>query len=199
MRLSDQRYEEIKREIAIFLEDYDIKKLPIDVFEIAKKMKIKIVYASELLEKYPNKLNEYILFTYPDSYLVYSPEMQQFVIYIDNVGTKKKRQRFSLAHELMHIILGHDKQSLENEAEANYGATYLLAPTSLALVMLEDDRLSCPEILSDIFDVSTSEAKIIARYNLNRLSLNDLEERDYEKTINRLLSDSLKSKLRQYH
>ena len=37
MRLSNQRYEEIKIEIANLLEDYNVRELPIDVFALAKR------------------------------------------------------------------------------------------------------------------------------------------------------------------
>ena len=199
MRLSDQRYEQIKMTIADFLEDYDVKKVPVDVFGLAKKMQIKIVLASEILNKYPKKIDEYVLFKYPNSYLYYDPDAQKFIIYIDDIGTKKKRQRFSLAHELMHIILGHTEQNEENESEANFGATYLLAPTSLALIRIEEEIMFIPEMVEDIFDVSGPEAEIIVRYNSNRVSLPDLNEKDYEKTINRLLKESLNKRISRYH
>ena len=199
MRLSDQKYEEIKKIIAGFLEDYDVKKIPVDVFGLAEKMRIKIVFASEILDRHPKKTNEYVIYSYPHSYLYYDPEAQRFIIYIDDVGTKKKRQRFSLAHELMHIILGHAEQNAINEAEANFGATYLLAPTSLALIVLEEQILFTPKIVEDIFDVSGPEAEIIVRYNSNRVSLSDLNERDYEKTINGLLKESLNNRISRYH
>ena len=191
MRLSNQRYEEIKIEIANLLEDYNVRELPIDVFALAKKTNVKIIFASELLGKYPKKLNEYMIFTYPDSYLVYNQTLQQFVIYLDDIGTKKKRQRFSLAHELMHIVLGHFEQNAQNEAEANFGATYLLAPTSLALIEQKEYYLLDPEMISKIFDVSMSESQIVARYNSKRLSIGIFEELPYEKVINDLLRDSL--------
>lgn len=199
MRLSDQRYEDIKIAIANFLEDYNVKKIPVDVFDLAEKMKIKIVFSSEIIKKYPKKFDEYKLFTYPHSYLYYDPDSQRLIVYIDDLGTKKKRQRFSLAHELMHIILGHTEQNEKNESEANFGATYLLAPTSLALIKLEDETLFIPEIVMDIFDVSAPEAEIIVRYNLNRVSLPDLNEKDYEKTINGLLKESLKNRISRYN
>lgn len=55
MKLISQRYEQIKEAIAEFLEDYDVKKIPVDVFELARKMHIKIVFASEILERHPKK------------------------------------------------------------------------------------------------------------------------------------------------
>ncbi len=199
MRLSNQRYEEIKMAIANFLEDYDVKKIPVDVFGLAEKMKIKIVFSSEILKKHPKKVDEYVLFNYPHSYLYYDPDSQRLIIYIDDLGTKRRRQRFSLAHELMHIILGHTEQNEENESEANFGATYLLAPTSLALIRIEEDELFTSGMVEDIFDVSAPEADIIVRYNSNRVSLPDLNEKEYEKTINGLLKESLNKRISRYH
>ncbi len=198
MKLEDARYEQIKREIANFLEDYDVKEFPIDVFAIAKKMKAKVDRLSEISEKYLGNPNGYLRREHPDSFVTYDSESQQFIIYIDDLGTRERRQRFSMAHELMHIILGHSEQSEKNESEANYGATYLLAPASLSLIEPDNGILLDPDIVSELFEVSASEAKIIVRYYSNRLSLHDLSEKDYEKTINDLLRDSFKAKLREY-
>ncbi len=195
MKLSSQRYEQIKIEIANLLTDYDVKKAPLDVFGLAEKMKIKIVFASVILKKHLKKVDQYILFRYPQSYLYYDPDSQQLIVYIDDLGTKLQRQRFSLAHELMHIVLGHTEQNKKNEAEANFGATYLLAPTSLALTGIAKGELFNPAMVEEIFDVSAPEAEIIARYNSNRVSLSDLNEKDYEKTINGLLKESLSKRI----
>ncbi|MCR4898574.1 MAG: ImmA/IrrE family metallo-endopeptidase [Acholeplasmatales bacterium] len=182
MRLSNERYEEIKETICEFLCDYDVKKLPVDVFDLARRMKVKIVYASEILKKYPNKINEYMIYSYPHSYLYYDAVEQRFIIYLDDVGTKKRRQRFSLAHELIHIILGHTEQNLKNESEANFGATYLLAPTCLALMDQGALEMFDPNILMEIFDVSYSEAQIVARYFENRVFY-DNPIQPYEKEL----------------
>ena len=191
MKLSSERYEEIKKTIAEFLEDYDVKELPIDVFELARKMRIKVVYATDLMRKHPNKLDEYFIYSYPHSYVYYDPATLVFIVYIDDLSCYENRQKFSLAHEIMHILLGHTEQSEVNEAEANYGATYLLAPTSLALLWAEKGLLLDPIIIKSVFDVSAPVADIVARYNLNRLTYCDLNEKDYEKRINKLLKDSL--------
>ncbi len=199
MRLTNRRYEEIKSIIGEFLEDYGVSKIPVDVFGLARKMKIKLVLASKLLEKHPKKIDEYVLFKYPNSFLYYDPDNQQFAIYIDDVGCRKKRQRFSLAHELMHIVLGHTEQNEQNETEANFGAIYLLTPTSLVLVMPKEDALLLPETVSKLFDVSLTAALVAVRYNLQRLSLLNLKEKEYEKMINNLLRESLMSQIRNYH
>ncbi len=198
MKLSNERYEQIKRVIADLFEDYDIKGIPVDVFKIARKMKIKMVFATEILERHPEKIDRYFLYQYPPAYMHYDSKSQQFIIYIDDIGTVIERQRFSLAHELMHIILGHTEQNPKNESEANFGATYMLAPTSLALIRPSEQSLLVPGKVASIFNVSVSEAEIIARYNLRRLSLTSLKEKDYEKKLNCLLKESLDVKLNEF-
>lgn len=43
MKLKTSQYEKIKMLIADLLEDYDIRKVPVDVFELSQKMHIGIV------------------------------------------------------------------------------------------------------------------------------------------------------------
>lgn len=43
IRLSDERYEEIKQIVVRMYEDYDISCVPINGFEIASKMDIKVI------------------------------------------------------------------------------------------------------------------------------------------------------------
>ena len=195
MKLASQRYEEIKRTIAEFLEDYDVKEIPIDIFDLAKRMRIQVVYATDLVKMHPNKLDQYFIYSLPNSYFYYSPETQKFLVFIDDISCYDARQKFSLAHEIMHIILGHTEQNSLNETEANFGATYLLAPTSLALLWADKGLLLNPVIVKEIFDVSEPLANIVVRYNQNRVTYCDLIEKDYEKTINSLLKDSYKRRL----
>ncbi len=187
MRLSDKRYEEIKMDIAVTFEDYNVNGLPIDVFDLAKKMGVIVVYASQIIKKNKWKINEFMLFSYPPSYLYYSKEKQKFFVYIDDVGTNKSRQRFSMAHELMHIILGHTEQNERNEAEADFGAQYMLAPTSLILLAPDHWLLEETDFIKFVFDVSEPVAEITIRYNHNRLYYISLEEKPYEEIINNQL------------
>ena len=56
MRLPDERYEEIKMEIAFTFEDYNVGGLPIDVFGLAEKMGVVVVYSSQILNKNKGKI-----------------------------------------------------------------------------------------------------------------------------------------------
>ncbi len=186
MQLTNRRYEEIKMAIAQTFEDYNVKVLPIDVFELAKKMGIIVVYASQILKTKSN-LNDYSLFSFPQSYVYYCSKKQRFFVYIDDVGTNKLRQRFSMAHELMHIILSHNEQNERNEAEANFGAQYMLSPTSLILLSPDNYLLEQKDFIKMIFDVSEKVAETTIRYNHNRLKCISLDEKPYEQIINNQL------------
>ena len=147
--------------IADLFEDYDIRKVPVDVFELSQKMHIGIQYVSEIAKKKPSL--SYCLWKYPDSYFYYNPETQKYIVFINGIMCSWHRQRFSLAHKLIHIISGHQEQNDKNESEANFGASYLLAPTSLSLIVSQNDILLTPEKVETLFDVSASEAQIIVR------------------------------------
>lgn len=197
MRLKDERYEEIKNEVAYIFQDYNVKEIAIDVFEIAKKMNIKIVYASEIIAKNKGKITEYSLYGFPPSYLHYNENEQRFYVYIDDVGTGVNRQRFSMAHEIMHIRLGHQEQNAKNEAEANFGAQYMLSPTSLVLLDTDYLLLQEEDFIKCVFEVSETVAVISARYNYNRIHYFDLTPRDYEEIINSQLGNSFKKIISQ--
>lgn len=190
MRLSEEKYEEIKMKIALVFEDYNVNELPIDIFGLAQKMGVIVVYASQIINRHKDKINEFILFNYPPSYLYYSNLKQKFFVYIDDVGTTTCRQRFSMAHELMHIILGHTEQNENNEAEANFGAQYMLAPTSLILLSRDNRMLEEAEFVKLVFGVSQPVAETVIRYNHNRLFYFPLEEKNYEEIINNQLGKS---------
>ena len=93
--ISWERYEEIKTRVSEVFEDYEPKGLPIDIFGLAKSMEIKIIYASEMLKENID-INIYDILSLPNSFLHYYDKDGVLVVYIDDVGCKRNRQRFSL-------------------------------------------------------------------------------------------------------
>lgn len=188
------RYELIKTEIAKLFEDYNVNEIPIDVFEIASKMNIKITKFSQL--SYEKRIILNTIFHHPDSFVTFDKLKQQFIIYL-NDKTILSRQKFSIAHEIIHIILEHDCQTFLNEKEANFGASYLLVPTSLALIapqlFLDNENI----LIDEIFEVSKELSINITKQINNRLNLS-YNLKDYEKTINNLLKDTFLKKISKY-
>ena len=85
---------------------------------------------------------------------------QYKIIYDD--ADHEERQRFTVAHEIGHILLGHKEDSEYAEKCANYFASYFLVPTPMV------EKVKCEDFLdvSDKFSVSLSCAvHAFDRYN----------------------------------
>lgn len=99
-----------------------------------------------------------------------------------------KRQRFTCAHELGHILLGHvdelgkayrdpHKEDNPHETDANIFASRLLAPS----IVLRDIGAFTANDISRIFDISIEAA----RFRAKRLELLMKREEKYLETRNR--------------
>lgn len=80
------------------------------------------------------------------------------ILYNDTI--KKERLKWTLAHELGHVLLEHKKDTSVEEIEANCFATELLMPqiVMLELNCLIDGRLDA-RIVCDMFGVSKTAAR----------------------------------------
>jgi len=194
--ISWKRYEEIKQIVSEVFEDYKPKGLPIDIFGLAQLMGIKILYASEIIKE-NSKLSFNDIFAFPNSFLNYYDVDGVLVVYIDDIGCQKNRQRFSLAHELGHIILCHTDQNSKNEEEANFVAEYLLTPTSLVMINGAETHMQDALFLEYTFDVSSEVAFISTAHMENRLFLN-IKTYDYENVINNIYKDDLRRCIEKY-
>lgn len=96
----------------------EIRSFPLNCFDILKQYKIDVHSYSSLNEK----LREYCM-KYSNDALKYRDK----ICYNDSLPLG--RIRFSLMHELGHIVLNHiENRTYEMEQEANYFASHILAP-----------------------------------------------------------------------
>ena len=162
------------------LRNFKIDKLPVDVREIARNAGIKIIKNSDVDELKPG-----------ESGSAYFDGKQWYIIYDD--ASSVERVRFTIAHELGHIFLGHKlkrgyvartkifKRKPLTEREADIFASRLLCP-SCVLWGLD---LHTPEEISRMCRVSYTAAKIRAErmevlYQRNKFLLSPLEREVYE-------------------
>lgn len=151
--------------------DFKIQSLPIKVSEICFKLGIKLKYSDELLDS--------------DGYSLFIEDVPYIVIKkIDNVG----RLRFTVAHELGHILLGHvgkyelvnrEPSSADNEIEqsANIFASRLLAPACV----LWGCNVTSAEQISKLCDISLQAAQFRMQrmqelYQRNKFLTSSLEK-----------------------
>ena len=168
--------------------DFKIKALPVNVSEIAAKSGIKIIKDSRV-----NLLKE------NQSGMTVEQEGKFYIVYKDTEAPE--RCRFTVAHELGHIFLGHLLTAVtacayrtftvqnDLESSANVFARDLLAPACV----LHELGTSSPEDIAKLCDISLEASSIRAE----RLQL--LEERGawYLNPLERKVSKQFKKFVKQ--
>ena len=130
----------------------DVNAFPIDCFKIITGLGIPLYKYSDLPEAKIDKC----LQVSNDAFT-----LQGIIFYNDNFP-HKERQRFSLMHEVGHIVLGHRGICIENEKEADCFASNILAPRAVIR------HLDCKTVkgIYDTFMVSCMAAnRILEDYN----------------------------------
>ena len=167
LKTADVRYQLINDLTAYLLDKYQIKGPPIDIEHIIKAENIKVVKTT--LGKNVSGIS--------------ITDGDNKIIAINETETNKERQRFTLAHELGHLLL-HKEQNLiissyvvmsrrdENsttgidrrEIEANAFAASLLMPKKLLEKELKDKKQICySDIVTLIKDFKVSEQSMFIR------------------------------------
>lgn len=131
--LPPERYDEIREEVANLIEDFGISVYPFSIWKLLRNMGIRLVpysaldswFREELIKSHP-----YAITLSPKNFNVAFTT----IYYNDDKGFSRKFIRFTLAHELAHLILEHpDTGEKIYEHEANFFANYLLVPAPLVL------------------------------------------------------------------
>lgn len=146
-----KKYQNVRNATWKILIDQHISELPVPVVQICHKLGIKVKYDPKLTDKI-NSGQSMIINGKP--YILVAPDCPL------------KRMRFTIAHELGHIILGHVGEyqlinrapsSSDNsiEQEANIFASRLLAPACI----LWGCKVQSPEEISKLCDISLSSAE----------------------------------------
>lgn len=161
MKLPGYRYDEIIEDCVDMFVKYDIRNVPIDCFEIANKMGIKLKAYSILTKE----AKETALGISEDGFALlkiegHEPFMakQWYVFYNDEMS--KERIRFTVMHEIGHIVRKHTEESDLAEAEANFFAKYSLAPPPLVHEISPDDYLD----IASAFEISKESASYAMEY-----------------------------------
>lgn len=152
MEISCYRYEEIKETVAKTLHLGKITKLPICPYTLADSLGIEMVAYSSLSEK-----KRKACFEFSDEGFI----LDNTIYYNDFMY--EKRTRFTLMHEIGHIMLNHRIESDITEKEANFFAKYILAPP--ILIYAHDRTFDMDEYkIKKIFHVSDEISGYIYDY-----------------------------------
>lgn len=115
--------EKIVKKILYVYKKCDIRTFPIDCFVLLEKYGFTVHTYSNLFKNNP-RIYELCIACSDDAYI-----LKNIIAYNDRQISS--RIRFSLMHEFAHHILKHKEETPENEEEADYFASYILAPRSI--------------------------------------------------------------------
>ena len=176
MRLDDKQYEEIKQIVSDTFVEYDVKSIPINAFEIAYKMGLKVVPYSSVASK---KREACEMFT-NDGFSVEFGN-GDWVIYYNDSCNNYGRISQTVMHEIGHYALGHIESGDEEEAEASFFAKYALAPPPLIhrLYGMIGASISVDLIMKQ-FDISYTAAENALRYYQMWITYGNEAYTDYE-------------------
>lgn len=140
----------------ILSDSKDIQNFPFNVSEVIRDYTdLKIATYSQAL-----KLEIDITLRSDEAFII---EMNGKYILFVNEKKPKVNQKFSLAHELGHFILGHEVDSCKNqreETEANIFAAQLLMPEHIIYELENRGENITPKVLMACFGISKTAADI---------------------------------------
>lgn len=179
IRLSDERCEEIKKEVVNLFEKYNINGVPISGFEIASKMGIKVIpYSSKT-----GVARELCFKESEDGFSICKGD-KWYILYNDD--KQFGRINNTMLHEIGHIVLDHTEDSELAEKEVKFFAKYALVPP----VLVHKLKLTTPEEISETFDVSYEAAYYALVYYNKWLRYSGKYYKPYEEQLLALFSNS---------
>lgn len=126
VRLPSKVYDRIEIKVVELYKRLRITRVPINPFIIASQLGFVVKKYSSL----PRNVQIELKTREKEGLSHYDPELGTFVIYCDD-SMSYTRVRFTLMHEIGHIILGHREESALARKMADYFSAYALAPSPL--------------------------------------------------------------------
>lgn len=161
------------------LRDYGFFRFPLDVFALAKKIGMNLIPYSSLTSGQRDVLYDKLEFGSGFTIIRRNNGHTVYDTYYDDDEVQITRQRFTVAHEIKHVVAGDfNKKELTNndEALADFFARSLLAPQSIVIW----DHLESPEEYVKRFNISRQSAKFCHEAVENRKFMCGEKLFDYE-------------------
>ena len=174
IRLSYDRYEEIKRIAVNMLVQHGITCFPINAFDIAAKMGIAVIPYSAFS---PDK-RQLLLKESNDGFSIKLSTGEWLIYYNDSIENYG-RVNNTIMHEIGHIVLDHTEDSELAETEVRFFAKYALVPPPIVRQL---GIVSYTQIIK-AFNVSIEAAKNAMDYYSKWMVYCGTQYCDYEITL----------------
>lgn len=171
--LSHERYEEIKQIVVDLFVKYDVCCVPVNSFELAIKMGIKVIPYSAI-----SRSKQWLLLKKSEDGFSVEKNIGEWYIYY-NEKKDYRRINNTIMHEIGHIILDHSEDSELAEKEVKFFAKYALVPP----VLVHKLKLGNPTDIANTFDVSFEAARYAYSYYIKWLWHGSSEYTKYEITL----------------
>ena len=158
MKLSSVEYEKIEIRVVKLYIDLNLTRIPINPFEVAKRLGYIVKRYSDM----PNDTRRELKMYAEDGCSFFNPDLGTWVIFYDDC-MPHVRIRFTIMHEIGHILLEHRHESELARKMADYFAAYALVPSPLMGYSKCEDFTE----VADRFDVSTDCAYICFQRFMN--------------------------------
>lgn len=178
--LSFARCEEIKQSVVRTYVRYDVHCIPIDSFELAAKMGVKVIPYSRFSENIQRLLNK----KSKDGFSTEKELGEWYIHYNDTMPGGRIKN--TIMHEIGHIVLDHTEDSELANKEVNFFAKYALAPP----VLIHKMSLKDPDDIAAAFGISHEAACNALNYYKKWLELGEPYYKDYELTLLNLFSNA---------
>ncbi len=179
--LSHERYEKIKRIVVNMFVKYEVSCVPVNGFELATKMGIKIIPYSAILES-----KRYLLIKKSEDGFCVEKSIGEWYIYY-NDEKDYGRINNTIMHEIGHIVLDHSEDSELAEKEVKFFAKYALAPP----VLIHKFKLKNAVSIADVFEISYEAACYAYSYYRKWLQYGEPDFTDYETTMLKLFEEAV--------
>lgn len=169
------RYDEIEKKAVDLYVEKQINRLPIDPFSIIKSKGYIAIPFSQIKRPIVTTISSD---EENDAFSFFSPKHNTFIIVYDD-EKPLIRLRFTLMHEIGHILLGHKCESELAKKEADYFAAYALAPSPLIFRFTDGET----NTIKSIFWISNQCAEICSSRFNNWITYGGCKLKNYEERI----------------
>ena len=173
VKLSDERYEEIKKIVVNLFVRYNVNRVPLNGFELAEKMGIKVTPYSAIHESKRHMLFKKSI----DGFCLEKKNGEWLIYYNDEMDYGRINN--TIFHEIGHIVLDHSEDSELAEKEVKFFAKNALVPP----VLVHRLELDNPTDIATIFEVSSETAYYAYSYYKKWLHYSYWDYTDYEMTL----------------